>query len=70
MTRTRSRLSLSWRVSILIAALLVASAITTTAFAFRAIQAELYAQSDEAVPSAEVQVEEGELVLAGKAVQP
>ena len=49
MTRTRSRLSLSWRVSLLIAALLVASAISTTAFAFRAIQAELYAQSDEAV---------------------
>lgn len=48
-TRTRSRLSLSWRVSLLIAALLVASAISTTAFAFRAIQAELYAQSDEAV---------------------
>ncbi len=48
-TRTRSRLSLSWRVSLLIAVLLVVSAVVTTAFAFRAIQTELYQQSDEAV---------------------
>ena len=48
-SRARSRLSLSWRVSLLIAVLLVASAIVTTFFAFRAIQAELYAQSEEAV---------------------
>ncbi len=48
-TRTRSRLSLSWRVSLLIAVLLIVSAVVTTAFAFRAIQSELYQQSDEAV---------------------
>lgn len=47
--RSRSGLSLSWRVSLLIAILLVASAVITTAFAFRAIQSELYEQSEEAV---------------------
>ena len=49
MSRTRSRLTLSWRVSLLIACLLVVSAIVSTAFAVRSIQSELYAQSDEAV---------------------
>lgn len=44
----RSRLTLSWRVSLLIVSLLVVSAIASTAFAARSIQSELYAQSQEA----------------------
>ena len=47
--RRRTRLTLSWRVSLLIAILLVASAVITTAFAVRSIQAELQAQTEEAV---------------------
>lgn len=45
-TRTR-RLTLSWRVSILVAVLLIISAIVTTAFAARSIQAQLFLQSEE-----------------------
>lgn len=45
----RTRLTLSWRVSLLIAVLLVASAVITTAFAVRSIQAELQAKTEEAV---------------------
>jgi methyl-accepting chemotaxis protein WspA len=44
-----SRITLSWRVSLLVAVLLVASAVISTAFALRAVQEELTAQADEAV---------------------
>lgn len=42
------RRTLSWKVSLLIAFLLIASAIVTIVFAFRAIRSELYDQSREA----------------------
>ncbi len=45
-TRTR-RLTLSWRVSILLAVLLIISAVITTAFAVRSIQSQLFKQSEE-----------------------
>jgi len=45
-TRTR-RLTLSWRVSILLAVLLIISAVITTAFAVRSIQTQLFMQSEE-----------------------
>lgn len=44
----RKRLSLSWKVSLLIAFLLVASAIVTITFAFETVRGELYRQSREA----------------------
>lgn len=44
----RLRLTLSWRVSFLVAGLLVVSAIASTAFAVRTTQAELFVQSEEA----------------------
>ena len=47
--RRRSRLNLSWRVSLLIALLLFISAIVSTTFAVNSIREQLYAQSSEAV---------------------
>lgn len=47
--RRHSRLNLSWRVSLLIALLLLVSAIVSTTFAVNSIREQLYAQSNEAV---------------------
>ena len=57
-TRTR-RLSLSWRVSILVAVLLIISAVVTTAFAVRSIQSQLFLQSEEGAGNVHASVAAG-----------
>lgn len=53
-----SGLTLSWRVSLLIAALLIVSAIVTIGYAFRSVEAGLYATSQEGVDNIHTSVSE------------
>lgn len=48
----RPRFTLTYRVALLVTVLLIASALATTAYAFRSIQDAMYAQSAEAVDNA------------------
>ena len=57
---TSRRSGLGYRIAILIAVLLAASAIITTLFSVRAVQSEMYAQTTESVENIHVSV--GELI--------